>query len=155
MSDKVKGSELLEKLRSILKENKSLLDKHKGEFKTNLRPEVNGVKHIVNSMFSVTGFTISEVEKSFEVQKNKIINLAILIKNNIVSVDSVSKDFGIDLDNLEFKEYYKDLILAYKILELSKSICMVEIDIKTTESKLLDESEKKAILTSEILSRYN
>lgn len=150
-----KGSEILSKLKLLLSSNENELDAVKSQFKTNLRIEINGSKFILNSMHNVIGRNIGEIEKSYSEQKDKLIKTAILVKNNIISKDIVAKDFNVEIKDLDLELYYDDLITSFKVLNLNKNIATLNLDIESTNIYLIDESEKKEMLTIDILSRYN
>lgn len=148
------GKVILDRLKAALKENEDKVKSLKGEFKTNLRLNLNNIKYIINSMQSINGGTIEEILASFEVQFEKIVNLAIIVKNQVVSIEEVIKDFGAD-DTLliSMQSYYEDLIIASKILRANKMIEILKLDIKVTENELLNEKDKKEMLAKDILER--
>lgn len=148
------GKVILDKLKTALKENEDNVKSLKSEFKTNLRLDLNNKKYIINSMQNVNGSTIEEIMESFEVQFEKIINLAVIVQNQVVSIEKVAKDFGIvDTSLISMQGYYEDLIIASKILRANKMIEIIKLDIKMTENELLNEKDKKEMLAKDILER--
>ena len=147
------GMKMLKKLNELLlvevEKREVLLN---GDFKTNLRFDLGGKKRIINSMWTVLGNTYESVESSYKVKSKDILSYATELKSLSLANEQVAKDFGVDVECTS-SGYYEDLIKAHKILEINLKIRKIEIDIEVTDSQLVDESDKKAALMKDIMSR--